>query len=225
MPWEEAVTRRIAAGVTRARKARGWNVQRLSDECQARTGVTVSRGSIAKLESGERKVITVPEWLALSYALDAPPIAVLFPFGAVDTFNIVPAAADSPAVEVFAWLTGEASDPPGETVDDEAAWRRAAAPLRLLHRFAGVVDHAHGLLEDEAAGIFAVRRDESGQPTARELERANDLRREWSRVLRQIETLRQEFVANGWVAPALPEDLRHAAEERAEGGGNAKVVE
>jgi transcriptional regulator with XRE-family HTH domain len=234
MPWEEAVTRRIAVGVTRARKARGWNVQRLSDECGKRAGVGVSRGTIAKLESGERKVISVPEWLALSYTLDVPPITLLFPFEEAASFSVVPGSPEKSSVDAWAWLTGEARQPPGETVDDRAQWDRAAAVLRLLNRTAAVLGEAHGMLEDDARGMFELRREESGEPVARYLERLPDLQRAWAHIVRQFDVLQRQFEANGWAGPPIPAEVRHAVEERleqvvrlrqAEGRGNAEVVE
>jgi transcriptional regulator with XRE-family HTH domain len=72
-PVEEAVGERIA----RVRHQRGWTQQQLADALQGR-GCDLTRGAVAKVESGTRHV-SLDEWLIFAAVLNAPPIELLAP--------------------------------------------------------------------------------------------------------------------------------------------------
>src|ERR1043166_6286301 len=58
--------------VRRLRRKRNLTAQRLAEEC-ARAGMpSLTRGTIAKIESGVRKSVTTEELVALAQALEVP---------------------------------------------------------------------------------------------------------------------------------------------------------
>jgi FxsC-like protein len=68
-----SVGRRVQA----LRRQRGWTAQQLAAEC-ARAGMpSLTRGTLAKIESGVRKSVTAEELVALAGAFDVPPSKLL----------------------------------------------------------------------------------------------------------------------------------------------------
>jgi transcriptional regulator with XRE-family HTH domain len=66
---ERTVTELVANRVRRLRAELGWSAQRLADECAATGFPSLTRGTIAKIESGARKFVTADELRALARAL------------------------------------------------------------------------------------------------------------------------------------------------------------
>src|SRR5262249_43589925 len=64
------VTATIASRIRRLREERGWTAERLAEECTRRTGVVLSRSTIAKIETGHRKTVTATELTALATVLE-----------------------------------------------------------------------------------------------------------------------------------------------------------
>lgn len=76
---EDTVTRGIADRVRQLRAERGWSARRLADEC-ARAGLsTLTRGTIAKIESGVRKSVTAEELTVLARVLGVTPTELTAP--------------------------------------------------------------------------------------------------------------------------------------------------
>ncbi len=72
-----SVTRHVADRVRSLRSERGWSAQQLANEC-ARVGMpSLSRGTIAKIESGVRKSITAEEVAVLADVLGVTPTSLL----------------------------------------------------------------------------------------------------------------------------------------------------
>lgn len=67
--WPTVLSRHLGASIAAARKASGMSAVKLS-EATARTGMSVHRVAIPRIEKGEQ-VVTVPELIALGNALDA----------------------------------------------------------------------------------------------------------------------------------------------------------
>lgn len=70
------------------------SAQQLSDEC-SRLGVSLSRGTIAKLESGTRGFVTADELLVLAAALDVPVLRLLAPLDDGDV-EVLPGKLEPP---------------------------------------------------------------------------------------------------------------------------------
>ena len=64
-----SITEVVAKRLRRLRLDRGWSAQRLADECSRMGGLSLTRSTIAKIESGKRLSITADEVAVLSKAL------------------------------------------------------------------------------------------------------------------------------------------------------------
>lgn len=157
---EETVTRLLADRIKRARAVRGWTAQQLADACARAGGVTLTRGTIAKIESGARKSVTAEEIAVLAHVLGTTPTALLatpeWPFEPTTDptlhllVRVEPDAIDPQLVRVASWRQDVAGDwPParGETrelpvgnverlvadlaADAEAAWAEHSGALAL----------------------------------------------------------------------------------------------
>jgi transcriptional regulator with XRE-family HTH domain len=72
-----SVTRQVADHVRSLRAQRRWSARQLAEEC-ARAGATsLTRGTIAKIESGGRKYVTADELAVLARVLGVSPSALL----------------------------------------------------------------------------------------------------------------------------------------------------
>lgn len=74
--WQQEMTAKIGLEVQRLRGERSqlW-LERQTEEL----GHRVSRGGLSQLESGNRRSISVAEWLVLAAALEVPPLLLLWP--------------------------------------------------------------------------------------------------------------------------------------------------
>jgi transcriptional regulator with XRE-family HTH domain len=68
-------THNIGSRISRYRKMAGLSARELSDKM----GGEMSRGVIANIESGRKTDVTIDQLLALSWALDVPPVALALP--------------------------------------------------------------------------------------------------------------------------------------------------
>lgn len=66
-------TRIVAGHVRRFREQRGWSAQRLAEECALHGSGSLTRSTIAKIESGVRKSVTTDEVAALARAFRVAP--------------------------------------------------------------------------------------------------------------------------------------------------------
>ncbi|MGW3993187.1 helix-turn-helix domain-containing protein [Amycolatopsis sp. NPDC004772] len=67
----------VGESVRRLRRERKWSAQRLADECALVGATNLTRGTLAKIESGVRKNVTTDELVALAKALGVQPGALL----------------------------------------------------------------------------------------------------------------------------------------------------
>jgi len=76
---DASVTRHVADHIRSLRAQRRWSARQLAEEC-ARAGATsLTRGTIAKIESGGRKYVTADELAVLARVLQVSPSALLAP--------------------------------------------------------------------------------------------------------------------------------------------------
>ncbi|MEU5258252.1 helix-turn-helix domain-containing protein [Amycolatopsis sp. NPDC021455] len=128
MAAEETVTELLVDRIKRARSVRGWTAQQLADACVEAGLPALSRGTIAKIESGARKAVTAEEIAVLAHVLDTTPTDLLttpaWPFGSGGAdarlhllVAVVPDAIDPEQVVVSRWREAEPGDWParGET--------------------------------------------------------------------------------------------------------------
>ncbi|MFD1933476.1 MULTISPECIES: hypothetical protein [Nonomuraea] len=131
--WTAAYTRQVAENIRHHRRRRGLSVQALADRCTG-LGYPLERANLAKLESGHRASMTLPELLVLAHALRTPPLLLLAPLGRADTVEILPGVEAASQEAVF-WLDGTAP-----LLDDHDEGADARAELRLLREHRRLVD-------------------------------------------------------------------------------------
>jgi transcriptional regulator with XRE-family HTH domain len=76
---QSTITKRIAQEVRRLRADRGWSAQQLADRCALAGMESLSRGTIAKIESGARQSVTADEVGVLARALGVGPADLMSP--------------------------------------------------------------------------------------------------------------------------------------------------
>lgn len=72
-----SVTRQVADQVRRLRAERGWSARQLAEECIRAGATSLTRSTLAKIESGDRKSITADELAVLALVLHVSPSALL----------------------------------------------------------------------------------------------------------------------------------------------------
>jgi transcriptional regulator with XRE-family HTH domain len=75
----ESVARLVATRVRALRHARGWSAERLATACADAGYRSLTRSTIAKIESGVRKTVTADEVAGLAQALGTTPTLLLAP--------------------------------------------------------------------------------------------------------------------------------------------------
>ncbi len=104
--WGEEQAQRVAAEVRRLRGKR--STQWLSDRT-AEVGHRINRGTLADLENGRRRYVTITELIVLAAALSTAPIALLYPGpDYLESIAALPAEAGPPMPEIWAvnWFAG-----------------------------------------------------------------------------------------------------------------------
>lgn len=92
------------------------SAQKVSDRT-ADLGQTVSRSTIADIENGRRRYITVAELLLLAYALNTTPVALTYPGPYDGTVEVLPDTR-LPALAAARWFGGTLAKPPDWTDGD-----------------------------------------------------------------------------------------------------------
>jgi transcriptional regulator with XRE-family HTH domain len=88
----------IGERVRSLRRQRGWTAQRLAEECARAGQPSLTRGTLAKIESGVRKSVTAEELIVLAGSLGVP---------VSDLLESIPAAASATGLEDGAALGRE----------------------------------------------------------------------------------------------------------------------
>ena len=117
---ELSVTRQTADKIRSLRVQRGWSAQRLADECAAIDADSMTRSTVAKIEAGLRKGITVYELAVLATALGVPPAEML------DKTPVHLDAAASSAAIAYSTM------PPGSTEHLPVTWSTDSLVYRVL---------------------------------------------------------------------------------------------
>jgi transcriptional regulator with XRE-family HTH domain len=214
--WEAALTRSIAAQVKARRDALGLRAQDLADRC-LELGVHLPRGTIAKLESGTRRQITVPEVVALAAALRVSPALLLAPISTdTRTMELLP-GRPADVAEVYAWIVGSGGTPPGVDYDDMYSgepWRSQFMRDEVARRM--VTDHRSMVSKlERVSGSLLYQRKKRREQLADEdaagaeeslafiTEVSQDLDETWDK-LRRLRLLMEQ---DGHSVPSLPSHL------------------
>ena len=148
--WADPITRLVAGRVRALRTERGISGATLGAAVRALGLRSWAPATVGKLETMRRQSITVQEWLALSVALDVPPVWLLVDPNASTAVPIANGVEADPH-QALLWLTGRVplTDPPG------AAWDVAARMLGQLQQIAALTErHAQLLAHREIAATL-----------------------------------------------------------------------
>lgn len=112
--WEDRLVERMAAEIRRLRTSQKMSAQALADRV-TELGLPLSRSTIADIENGRRKYITVAELLGIANALNAAPTMLVFP-GPYTDIELVDGLPNGPGgtpmamaykSEAIKWFCGE----------------------------------------------------------------------------------------------------------------------
>lgn len=132
--WEGQLIERIAAEIRRLRTSQKTSAQALADRV-TELGLPMSRSTIADIENGRRKYITVAELLGIANALNASPTQLVFP-GPYTDFQMVDGLPNGPGgtpmamaykAEAIKWFCGEPID--DRLVGNVLAYEENCRPL------------------------------------------------------------------------------------------------
>lgn len=185
----ETVGEQVGEQIARVRRQRGWKQRQLADAVRAR-GSDLTRGAVAKIESGTRHV-SLDEWLVFAAALNVPPLELLAPPDLHESVTVgdreeqvrrlrgwlrgdhpLDAPAGEPAEDRDAVRAFHGAKPPEEYREWEASQHRA---VRAAQALADQLRITHADDELEAAGSSEVV--------------SNNLRADLHTVTRHVETL------------------------------------
>lgn len=102
--FDDALVERISAEVRRLRTERKLSAQKLADRT-SELGHTVTRATIAELETGRRKYISLTELILLAAALEVPVVDLVYPGSANTEIEILPNVR-VPKVDAVASFSG-----------------------------------------------------------------------------------------------------------------------
>lgn len=116
MPAEEpgraTPTSVVATRVRELRRQRAWTGQQLADAMTA-LGVSWNRGTVSKLEIGDRESISVAELIALACTFRVSPIALIVPSEPTD-YALAPNCVADQIMRVYDWIVGRGGLPSDE---------------------------------------------------------------------------------------------------------------
>jgi len=225
--WSEILSAKIVAEVKRRREALGLRAQDVADMA-AELGVHMPRGVIARLESGERKQLTVAELMAFSAILRTTPVHLMAPITNEEAGQVAPLPGLSlSTTATYCWLVNGGPMPGTDVLQDRRLppWSdlenqdRHAADLITRHQ-----KLVSTLLRGEIA-VAALRsrrrhEEEAGDEkalTTQEMldEHMGDLDRDWVR----LSDLRDEIRYQHFNLPELPNPLCQRSGGRDDLGG------
>lgn len=135
------LTNLLVARIRSIRRARGWSVREVADRCAAAGVQSLSRSTLAKIESGVRDFVTVEEAGALAAALGVTPADLLSspssthagrPKAAPELWDNIPARNEEIAGRTTAGSTGTSQDQTdGRGGDQDSSGEGHWVPLDL----------------------------------------------------------------------------------------------
>jgi transcriptional regulator with XRE-family HTH domain len=126
------VTELLGPAIRRVRRRRGWSQQAVIDRMTtlyAPDPPPLSRDKFAKIENGSRRA-GLEDWVAISAALNVPPLLLLVPQDDADTVEVAGSSLH-PGL-ALRWFMGEHALPGGDRVlIRQREWWTEAEALRL----------------------------------------------------------------------------------------------
>jgi transcriptional regulator with XRE-family HTH domain len=144
------VSRRVVENVQRLRRARGWSLERLSQEL-GRVGRPILSTGLNRLEQGRRR-IDADDLVALAVVLDVSPLTLMLPFEATGVVQVTK-DLEAEALTAWSWMRGVSPlVSPADEDDSQFAvidFQRRSLPPGVRPRISPglatrLADHAHG---------------------------------------------------------------------------------
>lgn len=200
VPTDSALAE-VIAGRLKSFRGKRMSAQKLAERCQE-IGLKWDRQVIANLETGRRGIVTVGEWLALSYALSVPPMSLLLPIGEADTVEVVPGVSIHPQL-ARQWIDGDV--PPvtsdGYVTGDRSVYNAAAGVLQLFREHVAV---------SRRVGNADNRVSHREYVDGRDSPRAVEARREYADALADLAAVQRRMRDGGVRPPRLPRSVVEA---------------
>lgn len=150
----------MAAALRSLRKTRRRSAQWIADRT-AELGYPISRATIADLENGRRKWVTVSELMILARALNTAPIALLYPEPlSAESIELLPGLQASMTV-ALQWFSGEVDIPSSFVCDDPDEYRANLNAVQVARRVSELESQKFAL-----AKVFTERTDKETREKA-----------------------------------------------------------
>lgn len=156
--WVERQAAGVAAEVRRLRKVQRRSAQWVADRT-VELGYPISRATIADLENGRRKWVTIAELITLAAALNTVPLALLLPSTPDEKIEILP-DNEMPVGNAIGWFAGTTNATPDGVERDPSATSRLELTMRLNEVNEHLEIQQHNLRQTEAALQTFTMRDE-----------------------------------------------------------------
>lgn len=187
------ISEAIGEQIARVRHQRGWTQRQLADAVQA-CGSDLTRGAVAKIESGTRHV-SLDEWLVFAAALNAPPLELLVPSDPREWVTV--GDCEKQVRELRGWLRGEGPlyEMPAD-VEDARGHRQeaerdfhAAKPAHEYREWEASHHRAVRAAQDLAYNLLITQSDDDLEATGSSGVVSGNLRADLQSVTRHVETL------------------------------------
>jgi transcriptional regulator with XRE-family HTH domain len=123
----------VAAALRSLRKSQRRSAQWVANRT-VELGYPISRATIADLENGRRKWLTLSELMILARALNTAPIALLYPDPlSAESIELLPGLQASRTV-ALQWFSGEVDIPSSFVCDDPDEYRANLHPIEVARR-------------------------------------------------------------------------------------------
>jgi transcriptional regulator with XRE-family HTH domain len=205
--------------ITTWRQRRGWNRERLAEECSKAGMPELTHAVLTNIESGRRnkdgarrRTVSVDELTVIAYALNIPPILLLVPYPEEENCEVLPnkEVATYGAVQ---WIQGIRIFPgSADEIGSQQTWQEASYPLLFLLNHNSAMDAYIRALGD-------AHEIQDSESTSQELASM----RAWE-AERIIVATRDAMRKNKFPLPKLPSYAAHLENRTAEDYQLARVI-
>jgi hypothetical protein len=171
--WADEQGTRVAEAVRSVRRRKKRSAQWVADRT-AEIGYPISRATIADLENGRRKWVTIAELLVLARALNTAPIALLYPDPlSGDSIEILPKGVTGSKTFALQWFSGEVDTPNQWICDDDEAYRANLEPVQTARRISELEEQKLTLMK-----VFQGRSEDKWDEAAKAVPEITRIQRE-----------------------------------------------
>lgn len=199
------------------RKRRGWNRERLAEECTRVRGSELTASSLTNIESGRRKdgvrrrMVTVDELVILAQALRVPPALLLSPYPDAGNIEYLPELFSDGSLFIN-WLRGMdflwAGLQGSEEQERAADYSKSSQSLRMLYEHNDIIQ-TRATIGSRLVEITNAPKAGDEDESARTEARMKEFLRTLDRFDHDIVELRQSMAKEDIALPTLPPFLSY----------------